>query len=337
MNRINNSLYILATVGLFTLGFQFAGVMNAQSSPYKPLDSFLRPAHYVQITPFGSDYHPGGFAVSCSKKIVTYKGLPKGVSYPEASHQPAEFAATDGAKSTTFGGLASFLSNAMKLKFNGKVEGSLELKELTASNEYIRDENEMLSNPVVEALVKDYLSRGCEVYVVMSVLTTKALQVATTSTIGGSIQVNGNDLPECKSVPSPGSTARTSTEANPDVASSQHATSTEAASNPSGGVKLPKIGNASKVADATAGAVGAATPAYGVYGCRASANKITLATDMPVAIAMQMNQIRITTANQPKADPNPALKLPNLTNKIGDVPSPATQPGVNDQITPPQL
>jgi hypothetical protein len=301
-----------------------------QSAPWEPLDKVLKPTNYFQIVPYGNDYKPGGIVVSC-KGVKKYKGLPAGVQFPSPSHKPAVIAASSGKNATSFGGLASFLSNAMKLKFTAKKDGSLDVKQINAQNDYIEDETDILSNPKVVERVKHYTEAGCESFIVTSVLTTKVLEVTTSSTIGGSIQVNGTDLPECKDVTlsdtKDTSSKNTSTDTSDKKSTKSSATkttttktSTEAKKTDSAkGVTLPKIGTtkagATSVAEAAKGAAAAAAPAYGVYGCHGSATKITLSTDAPVAIALQMNPIVLGNASGNNS-PNPDL------SKLKDWPTP---------------
>lgn len=283
-----------------------------------------------------------------------YKGLPEGVAYPQQLEQPAVFPSVTGKKSTTMGALATFLSGLMKLKFTALKATSADIKQINATNSYTRDEQGILKDSKVQTALKGYSDLiVCETFEVTSVLTTKTLGVSFSKTIGGSIQVNGTELPDCKPIADDKKTAdagdKKDTTSKP-AANTKDAKSTSTA--PSGNkasvnaaISLPKLGttieisnkeNADKAESNSgiksgtgSGAKGVSSsigPAYGVYGCLANLNQITLATESPVAIAIQVNRIQFKNGHY-VAEPVPTdPKTLKWKNTVAD------QPAVRDPV-----
>lgn len=299
------SLYSLLHFALI-LNLILPRIANAQKA-YAPLDKLLGKTNYFQLLPYGTDYRPGGLVVVCAGN-PKYKVLPRGVNYPKPSEQQAVFPASGDKVSTTMGGLAAFLSNAMKLKFTGTSDNATDIQQINAQNNYIEYENDVIESAAVQDQVKSQLNSLCRVFVVTSVLTTRILEITSSKAVGGSIQVNGKDLPECKRtdyekrVSGTGSKLTTGApsdkkdEENKKPAPSEATSSAKTKDEKASATDLPKIASAKndpKSAADTLGAAGSAAPAYAIYGCRSTANKLTLASDIPVAFALQMNEIRL--------------------------------------------
>ena len=323
---------------------------NAQANKFQPVSDLLKQANFAQLVPYGSNYQPGGLVVHC-QGTWKYIGLPEGTTYPTPQHQAAVFPAVTGKGQTTFGGLASFLTNALKLNFTATHDSSITLNELTADESYITDGDIVMKQEAVVAKVRQALlpPQNCDgVYEVMAVLTTKALEVTTSSAIGGSIQANGSDLTSCQSSgdaaqPAAGTdkpqTPAAAPAASKSVPSKVTGTSVIApVLTAAGGALAPTSGK--PAAAGVAAAVAAAAPGYGIYGCLSNNSSITLASDSPLAFAIQSNEVTLpksTTYTLVQGNQAPDSTPPQPALVVGLVPSKKPVGNTINGVNPCQL
>jgi hypothetical protein len=155
------------------------------------------------------------------------KGLPKSVAYPDVDSEPFILPQTTVAKAASAGGFATFLSNVLKLKADVSSQATFTVKQITATREFLADQNANLQDPAVLKWLVQWKLSKCNAYIVTAVLDTKALEITSNNLRSGDIQLNGNNVPACNQVKAPQLTP-----ASPDAANAQKQKPGEPASTP---------------------------------------------------------------------------------------------------------